>query len=127
MAKYYGIADCSVGDWKWNMAIANDWVASWQTNTSTATSASYPMVVSGTWSQPPPPVRAPAPLEFSPYINGAELVLEFLAEARARVPGLTREQFLAFTIGDFFAFLLRRAAEVDGVPPPEAEELQALR
>ncbi len=125
MAKYYSFADCSVGDWAWDKLAVKDW-ASWTTTTSTATSASYPMVVSGTWSQPPPPVRAPAPLEFSPYINGAELVLEFLAEARVRVPELTREQFLAFTIGDFFAFLLRRAAEVDGVPPPEAEELALI-
>lgn len=98
-----------------------DWLNVWGTQTSTTTSITQPIVVSDVSSvlSFSPPVRQPAPLEFSPYINATELVLEFLAEARRRLPGLTRERFLRLTIADFFAFLIRRAAEVDGVEPPE--------
>jgi hypothetical protein len=69
-----------------------------------------------------PPKRLPAPLAFSPYISATELVVEFLNEAREKIPGLTRQQFLRLTISDFFAFLIRRAAETDGVAAPELKE-----
>lgn len=65
------------------------------------------------------PIRRKAPLEFNPYINATELVIEFLAEARRLIPELSRERFLRLTIADFFAFLIRRAAQADGVSPPE--------
>lgn len=87
--------------------------------TVSQTSYVVPAVVAA--GSQPAPARQRAPLAFSPHINATEMVMEFLAEARSRVPGLTREQFLKLTIGDFFAFLIRRAAEADGVPPPEIE------
>lgn len=100
--------------------LATDWISANMTATATTASYSFPVYVSGATSvQALEPVRRPAPLEFSPYINATELVMEFLAEARVRLPGLTRERFLRLTIADFFAFLIRRAAEVDGVEPPE--------
>ena len=70
-------------------------------------------------------LRRPAPLEFNRYINGSDLLEEFIAFAGEH--GARQDDVLELPVELFVKWLIVRACEEDQEEPPEVIEPRALR